>query len=104
MKEVFKILIVDDEKEHRETYRMLLESRGFIIGEAKSGDEALNIMESEYYPIVLCDVIMPGLSGIEVLKEIKSNYESVEVIMVTGYGGVENSCRSHENRSIWLFY
>ncbi|MDU5081411.1 sigma-54-dependent Fis family transcriptional regulator [Tissierella sp. P1] len=91
MKEVFKILIVDDEKEHRETYRMLLESRGFIIGEAKSGDEALNIMESEYYPIVLCDVIMPGLSGIEVLKKIKSDYESVEVIMVTGYGGVETA-------------
>ncbi|WP_406242719.1 sigma-54-dependent transcriptional regulator [Tissierella carlieri] len=91
MKEVFKILIVDDEKEHRETYRMLLESRGFIIGEAKSGDEALNIMESEYYPIVLCDVVMPGLSGIEVLKKIKSNYESVEVIMVTGYGGVETA-------------
>ncbi len=91
MKEVFKILIVDDEKEHRETYRMLLESRGFIIGEASSGDEALNIMESEYYPIVLCDVVMPGLSGIEVLKKIKSNYESVEVIMVTGYGGVETA-------------
>lgn len=91
MKEVFKILIVDDEKEHRETYRMLLESRGFIIGEASSGDEALNILESEYYPIVLCDVIMPGLSGIEVLKKIRSNYESVEVIMVTGYGGVETA-------------
>ncbi|MBU5313111.1 sigma-54 dependent transcriptional regulator [Tissierella carlieri] len=91
MKEVFKILIVDDEKEHRETYRMLLESRGFIIGEASSGDEALNILESEYYPIVLCDVVMPGLSGIEVLKKIKSNYESVEVIMVTGYGGVETA-------------
>lgn len=91
MKEIFKILIVDDEKEHRETYKMLLESRGFIIGEAQSGDEALNILESEYYPIVLCDVVMPGLSGIEVLKRIKKSYNSIEVIMVTGYGGVENA-------------
>ena len=92
MKEITKILIVDDEKEYRETYKIILESRGFSVGEAETGAKALEKMEEEYYPIVLCDVIMPGMDGLEVLKKIKETYDkSVEVIMVTGYGGVETA-------------
>ncbi|ABW20356.1 sigma-54-dependent transcriptional regulator [Alkaliphilus oremlandii] len=95
MTEVTKILIVDDEREYRETYRMILESRGFSVGEAETGVKALEKLEEEYYPIVLCDVIMPGIDGLEVLKKIKETYDkSVEVIMVTGYGGVETAVQA----------
>lgn len=92
MKEAFKILIVDDEKEHRDTYKMILEGRGFFVEDASSGGEALDLLENEYYPLVLCDFIMPGIDGLEVLKKIKKLYDkSVEVIIVTGYGGVESA-------------
>lgn len=92
MKETFKILILDDEKEHRDTLRMILESCGFVVGEANSGVQALDLLENEYYPLVLCDYIMPGLSGHEVLARIKKLYDkSIEVIIVTGYGGVETA-------------
>ena len=69
MKEAIKILVIDDEKEHRDTYRIILENRGFLVGEASSGDEALEILENEYYPLILCDYVMPGINGIEVLKK-----------------------------------
>ncbi|MGE5632400.1 MAG: sigma-54-dependent transcriptional regulator [Caulobacteraceae bacterium] len=95
MSQAYKILIVDDEKEYRETYRMILESRGFIVGEAECAKEALEIMENEYYPLVLTDVLMPGMDGMEFLKEIKKNNEkSVEVIMVTGYGSIETAVQA----------
>lgn len=92
MKKFFKILIVDDEKEHRETYRMILESRGFFIGQASSAEEAINILESEYYPLVITDLVMPKINGMSLLKTIKEVYEdNIEVIIVTGYGDVESA-------------
>ncbi len=95
MSQSYKILIVDDEREYRETYRMILESRGFIVGEAESAKEALEVMENEYYPLVLTDILMPGMDGMEFLKEIKKNIEkSVEVIMVTGYGSIETAVQA----------
>ncbi|PLX29167.1 MAG: sigma-54-dependent Fis family transcriptional regulator [Clostridiales bacterium] len=95
MNDSVKLLIVDDEIEYRETYRMLLENRGFIVGEAGSADEALDIMSKEYYPIVISDVIMPGKDGLYLLDRIKNKYGgSVEVIIVTGYGSIENAVKA----------
>ncbi|SKA77439.1 DNA-binding transcriptional response regulator, NtrC family, contains REC, AAA-type ATPase, and a Fis-type DNA-binding domains [Caloramator quimbayensis] len=92
MSDICKILIVDDEKEYRETYRIILESRGYIVGEAGSAKETLDILDYEYYPLVLSDIIMPDMDGLELLKEIKNRYDkSVEVIMVTGYGSIETA-------------
>lgn len=91
MVDKFKILIVDDEKDYRDTYRMILESRGYRISEADSGEDAIKALSEEYHPVVLCDVIMPGKGGIQALKEIKNEYPSTQVIMVTGYGDVETA-------------
>src|SRR5699024_6374591 len=79
-------------KEHRETYRMILESSGFFIGQASSAEEAINILESEYYPLVITDLVMPKINGMSLLKTIKEVYEdNIEVIIVTGYGDVESA-------------
>ena len=95
MNENIKLLIVDDEADYRETYRMLLESRGFIVGEADSAEAALDILAKEYYPIVLTDVIMPGRDGLYLLEQIKSQYgNTVEVIVVTGYGSIDNAVKA----------
>lgn len=99
-----KILIVDDEIEYRETYRMLLEAKGFLVGEAGNTIEALEMLEREYYPIVLSDIIMPGKDGIHLLKEIKKAYkDSIEVIIVTGYGSVESAVNAMKIGALGYF-
>ncbi|MBB6217355.1 DNA-binding NtrC family response regulator [Anaerosolibacter carboniphilus] len=104
MMESSKILIVDDEVEYRETYRMLLEGRGFFVGEASSSQEALEILEREYYPIVLSDVIMPGKDGFYLLNEIKRIYKDlIEVIILTGYGSIESAVKAMKIGALGYF-
>ncbi len=102
--EYTKILIVDDETEYRETYRMLLEDKGFIVAEASCTEEALNELENEYYPIVLTDILMPGDDGIALLKKIKEIYGSrVEVIIVTGFGSVSGAVEAMKIGALGYF-
>lgn len=104
MNENIKLLIVDDEAEYRETYRMLLESRGFTVGEADSAEAALDILSKEYHPIVLTDVIMPGRDGLYLLEQIKAQYgNTVEVIVVTGYGSIDNAVKAMRNGALGYF-
>lgn len=95
MKKLFKILIVDDEPDYRETFRMLLEQRGYVIATAASAEEALVVLEREYFPLVITDFMMEGLDGVEFLKQVKDVYkQSVEVIMVTGHGSIETAVQT----------
>ncbi|MEG0292049.1 MAG: sigma-54 dependent transcriptional regulator [Anaerovoracaceae bacterium] len=95
MAKMLKILIVDDEEAYRETSKMLLEDAGYYVETASSGEEGLAIMESEYFPLVVTDIKMDGMTGIEFLQNIKTTYEKdVEVIMVTGYGSVETAVKT----------
>lgn len=95
MNGVYKILVVDDEKDYRETLRIILEGRGFIIEEAKCAKDALSILENEYFPLVLTDIYMPGIDGMKFLREIKDRYdESIKVILVTGNGSIDNAVQA----------
>ena len=91
MKGIFKILIVDDEKEYRETTRLILENKGYTVAEASSGSQALDLIQHEYYPLILCDYIMPKMNGLELLKKVKKQYKNTEIIIITGYGDVESA-------------
>lgn len=92
---LFKILIVDDDADYRETYRMLLTKKGYSIDTAASAEEAYNVMDKEFYPLIISDIMMPGTDGIEFLKEVKEKYnKNIEVIMVTGYGSVDTAVQS----------
>lgn len=92
MKNFFKILIVDDEREYRDTYKAMLESRGYSIGVAKSAEEAITILEDEYYPLIISDLIMPKINGIDLLKKVKKSYhKNIEMIIVTAYGDIESA-------------
>lgn len=95
MAELFKILVVDDEEDTRVSLEMLLTSVGYQVKTADSAAEALCILGMEYYPLVVTDIMMPGINGIDFLHKIKKTYkQSIEVIMVTGYGSVETAVQT----------
>jgi len=84
------ILIVDDEAGPRESLRMILKPI-YKIYTAANGKEALALIQKENIDLVTLDLNMPGLSGIDVLKEIKKIKSDVEVIIITGYGTLKNA-------------
>jgi len=90
-KNLFKILIVDDETEHRDIVEMILMSNGFQTTTAKSGKEALEKLENSNYHLILSDLKMPEMSGLELLDHIKETNPEQDVIIVTGYGTVKNA-------------
>ena len=89
--EKMKILLVDDEERFLETTQKLLVRKGYKILTAGSGTEALQILASQTIHVVILDVKMPGMDGLEVLKQIKMLHPLVEVIMLTGHGTVESA-------------
>ncbi len=101
---LFRILIVDDDDDYRETYRMLLTKKGYNIEAASSAEEAFQKMDKEFYPLIISDIMMPGKSGVEFLKEVKEKYDkNVEVIMVTGYGSVETAVQTMKTGAFGYF-
>jgi DNA-binding NtrC family response regulator len=77
-----RILVVDDEPSVRESLRMVLKERYEVIT-AKSGDEALEKIDTEHVDVVLLDIIMPGMDGLEALERIKQRASTPQVIMLT---------------------
>jgi DNA-binding NtrC family response regulator len=84
------ILVVDDEVGPRESLRMILKPL-YEVHTASDGQEALRLINTEDIDVVTLDLKMPGLSGIDVLKEIKNLKPNMEVIVITGYGTLGNA-------------
>lgn len=80
------VLLVDDEVEFVQTLAERLQLRGFDIHTASDGEGAMNQMEKSLPDLVVLDVMMPGLGGLGVLKQIKSHYAKIPVILLTGRG------------------
>ncbi len=89
-----KILVVDDEAKMRRVLQMILQKEGYEITTAKDGREALQKVERENFDLVLTDMKMPGLSGIDLLKKIRESDEEIPVIMITAYGTVETAVKA----------
>lgn len=87
----FKILIVDDEIEYQDVYEMILSDKGFYTCCVSSGIEAINILKKECFHLVLTDLIMPEMGGMELLEKIKEGHIDTKVIIVTGYGTIETA-------------
>ena len=83
------VLLVDDEAEFVSTLAQRLEVRNFAVKTALSGEEAIADLEKQDFDVIILDVLMPGKSGIEVLREIKKLKPLTEVIMLTGQGTIE---------------
>ncbi len=86
-----RVLLVDDELEFIDTLGERLETRGFNVRMASSGDEALEKLQEEKVDVVILDVLMPGKDGIQTLHEIKQANPLIEVIMLTGHATIETA-------------
>jgi len=85
----FNVLLVDDELEFLATLVKRLTKRGLNISTAKNGEDALKIIGEKVIDVVVLDVRMPGIDGIQTLREIKKKDPLMEVIMLTGHARVE---------------
>ncbi|MBA4368309.1 MAG: Fis family transcriptional regulator [Desulfobacterium sp.] len=92
-----KILIVDDELIMRESLAGWLERDGHIVEKAESGEEALEKIKKTRFDILLLDIKMGGISGLEVLKTIKENDSDIEVVMITAYGSIPTAIEAIKN-------
>ena len=86
-----KILIIDDEKSIRYTLREILEYEKYTIEEAKDGEEGLEMITNNHYDVVLCDIKMPKMDGIELLDKIALLEKEVQIIMISAHGNIETA-------------
>ena len=82
-KKDFTILVVDDEEAFRYMLSQLLSGAGYTVDVATDGVAAINALQAKLYHVVLCDVKMPKVDGVEVLKFVRANVPGVEIIMLT---------------------
>src|SRR5215212_3514446 len=85
------ILIIDDEKAIRKTLGEILSYEGYKIDEASDGEEGLKKFKEKNYDVVLCDIKMPKLDGIEFLQKAGENNADIPVIMISGHGNIETA-------------
>jgi DNA-binding NtrC family response regulator len=85
-----RILVVDDERAIRKTLREILEYEKYSVDEAQNGQEAIEKVQSNDYDVVLCDIKMPGIDGIEVLEKVQEQGET-PVIMISGHGTIDTA-------------
>lgn len=81
-----KLLLVDDEKDFVDALAERLQLRGFQVLTAIDGERALSIIDNDPPQVVILDIMMPGLSGLDVLKQIKDRVPEIPVILLTGLG------------------
>jgi PAS domain S-box-containing protein len=93
------ILLVDDETDLREVLDISLSDTGYEVLTAENGAQALNILKENDIPVVITDIKMPGIDGIELLRKIKSKNPETEVIMLTGHGDLDLAIKSLKHKA-----
>jgi signal transduction histidine kinase len=95
-----RVLIIDDEADVRKVIANILMEGGYQVNTASSGSEAIDLFRSETFDLVITDMRMPGMDGLEVTRRLKQMDDDLEIIVLTGYGNTENAIRAMgENRA-----
>lgn len=95
-----KVLLVDDEKEFVELMSQRLETRGLKVIAVTSGEEAVAMTQDRNLDVAVVDFAMPGIDGIETLKQIKEKRPDIEVIMLTGHGTIQSGIEAMKHGAI----
>jgi DNA-binding NtrC family response regulator len=94
MKEKPNILIIDDEEAIRDSCSQVFHKEGYTAKEAENGKQGLDLFKDEFFHIVLLDLKLPGIDGMEVLKKIKEESPETPVIIMTAYASVESAVQA----------
>ena len=86
-----RILLVDDQKSLRRSLSLMLQGAGFETDEAESGEGALSRLGNQKYDLVITDLRMDGMSGVDLLREIKRDNPALPVILITAYGSIDSA-------------
>ena len=86
-----RILIIDDEPRIRDACMLVLSDKGFDVAAAPDGEEGLQMIKEKHYDIVLVDLMMPTISGFDVVSEVRNHHPDTVVIVITGYATLEHS-------------
>ena len=92
-----KILIVDDERSIRNSFREILSDEGYSVDVAEDGPTGIALAEKERYDVIFCDIKMPNMEGTEVLDKLKSEGIDSAIVMISGHGDIDTAvdCIKH---------
>ena len=90
-KKNYKILVVDDEIEYQRVFSYLLKRNGYDVVTASGACEALNLLESNEINLIMTDLKMPDMDGLELVKAVKSEYEDIDIMIITAFGSIESA-------------
>jgi DNA-binding NtrC family response regulator len=88
------LMLVDDDGDFRETVARRFVRRGYRVQEAAHGEQALQLADLRQFDVVVLDMVMPGMSGIQVLEQLKLRHPDCEIIMLTGQGTIETAVQA----------
>ncbi|MFL6230529.1 MAG: sigma-54-dependent transcriptional regulator, partial [Pyrinomonadaceae bacterium] len=97
-----RILVVDDEPSMADSLKQNLAEEGYTVDTASSGAEAIELFDRGAHHLVLCDVKLPDMDGMEIVKHIKDTSPATEVIVMTGYGTVERAIEATKAGAFWF--
>jgi CheY-like chemotaxis protein len=89
-----RILVVDDEAALRTVLSSELHTEGYVVSTASDGDEAIDLLQSHPYDLILLDIKMPRVDGFQVLRYVKEKLPQIKVIMLTGFADLKNAIES----------
>jgi DNA-binding response OmpR family regulator/biotin operon repressor len=99
-KKKINVLVVDDDRHTREALHDLLKREGFLVNTATNGKEGLELVEKGLFHLVVTDIMMPEMDGIELLKSIRTRKPNLGVILITAYATVDYAIQSMRNGAL----
>jgi len=99
----YKILLIDDDETIRETLTLLLQDEGYIVDKAKTGQEAIEKSNKNFYNLAIVDWRLPDIEGTKLLAALKQTTPKMAKIMLTGFPSVQNAIESVNNRADAFF-
>lgn len=103
METELRLLLVDDEKEFRDLLCIILKKEGYLVDVAENGSAAINMIKKNEYDVVLTDMKMDGVDGIQILEYINTLDRKVECIIITAFGSVENAVEAMKKGAFSYF-
>ncbi len=92
-----KLLIIDDEAVIRDGLKRVLESEAYVVETCSSGFQAIGLLQQREFDLIITDLKMPGMSGIEVLKSVRTLQPDIPVILITGYASIDTAVEAIKN-------